>query len=73
MVEEYESIIKKNAWEFFRRLEDKSVVGSRWIYNVKKETYGSVEKHMAIFVAKGFSQVEGIYYMETFSLVARYS
>ena len=32
-----------------------------------------MEKHKAIFVACCFSQVKGINYDETFSLVARYS
>ena len=72
-VEEYESIIKKNAWEVIPRLVGKSVIGSRWIYKVKQETYESVENYKARFVAWGFSQVEGIYYEETFALVARYS
>ena len=40
---------------------------------MKWEKYGSVEKHKAIFVAKGFSQVEGIDYEENFALVARFS
>jgi len=40
---------------------------------VKQETSRSIEKHKAIFVAKGFSQVEGIYYEETFAPIARYS
>ena len=31
MVEEYDSIVRKNAWEIVPRLEGKSVVGSRWI------------------------------------------
>ena len=35
--------------------------------------YGSIEKYKAIFVAKGFSQKEGINYEETFSPVARYT
>ena len=66
MVEDYDSIFRNNAWEIVPILEDKSVVGSRWIYKVKQETYGSVKKHKAIFVAKGFSQVEAIDYEDTF-------
>ena len=57
MVEEYDSIIKNSAWEIVPRSVGKSVVGSRWIYKVKKVENGSVEKYKAIFVAWGFSQV----------------
>eukprot|EP00253_Pinus_taeda_P025926 PITA_25926 len=60
MVEEYASIIRNNVWEVVPRPADKSVVSSRWLYKIKQATYGSVEKHKAIFVARGFSQVEEI-------------
>ena len=73
MVVEYDSIIIKNAWEVVPRRVGKSVVRSKWVYKVKQATYGSVEKHKAIFVAIGFSQVEGIDFDETFAPVARYS
>ena len=72
MVEEYDSIIRNNAWEVVPRPVGKLLVGSRWIYKVKQETDGSVEKHKARFVARGFSQVEGIEYEDNFALVARY-
>ena len=49
------------------------MVSSRWLYKVKQVAYGSVEKNKAIFVAKGFSQVEGINYDETFGPIARNS
>ena len=73
MVEEYDSIIRKNTWEVVSRPVGKSVVRSNWIYKVNKETDGSVEKQKARFVAIGFSQVEGIDYDETFAPVTRYS
>ena len=56
MVEEYDSIVRNSAWEIVPRSEGKSMVGSRWIYKVKKVADGSVEKYKARFVAQGFSQ-----------------
>ena len=73
MVEEYDSIVRNSAWEIVPRLVGKSVVGSRWIYKVKQATDGNVEKYKARFVARGFSQIEGIDYEGTFAPVARYS
>lgn len=73
MVEEYKSIVKDSVWEVFPRLADKSVVVSRWVIKVNHAKYGSTEKYKAILVAKGYSQVEGNHYEETFSPVARHS
>ena len=73
MVEEYDSIMKNQVWEVVPRPQGKKVVGSRWIYKVKHAANESVEKYKARFVAKGFSQKEGIDYEETFAPVVRYS
>ena len=73
MVEEYDSIFRSSAWEIVPRPVGKLVVGSRWIYKVKQAADGSVEKYKARFVARGFSQIEGIDYEETFAPVTRYS
>ena len=43
-----------------------------WLY-LKSCLPNSLEKHKARFVARGFSQVDGIYYDETFPPVTRYS
>ena len=55
------------------RPQEKKVVGSKWIYKVKHAADGSVEKYKARFMAKGFSQNEGIDYEETFAPFAKYS
>ena len=73
MVEEYDSIMKKQVWEVVPRPQGKKVVGSRWIYKVKHAADGSMDKYKACFVENKFSQKEGIDYEETFAPVARYS
>ena len=73
MVEDYDSIMKNQVWEVVPRPQGKKVVGARWIYKEKHAVDESVEKYKVRFVAKGFSQKEGIDYEETFALVARYS
>jgi hypothetical protein len=55
------------------RPKEKSVVSSKWIYKMKHVVDVSIEKYKARFVARGFSQKEGIEYEETFSLMARYT
>ena len=73
MQEEYSSITKNDVWEVVPRPEGKSVVTSRWLYKIKHVADGSIEKFKARFVARGFSQVEGVDYEETFAPVARYT
>ena len=73
MTEEYQYIMKNDVWDMVPRPEGKSVVTSKWIYKIKHATDGSVEKFKAIFVARGFTQKEGINYEETFALVAKYT
>jgi hypothetical protein len=46
---------------------------SKWIYKIKHIVDGSIERHGTRFVAKGFSQVEGIDYEETSPPLARYT
>ena len=70
---EYDSIMQNDVWEIIPRLEGKSVVTSKWIFKIKHATNGSIQKYKARFVARGFSQREGVDYDETFALVARFT
>ena len=72
-MEEYQSIMKNDVWDIVPRPKGKYVVSFKWIYKIKYVVDGSIEKHKVRFVARGFSQVEGIDYEETFTHVARYT
>ena len=73
MIEEYQSLMKNDVWDIVPRPKGKSIVTSKWIYKMKHAADGSIEKYKAWFVARGFTQKEGIDYEETFSPVARYT
>ena len=73
MQEEYQSIMKNDVWEIAPRPSDKYIVTSKWIYKIKHAMDGSIEKYKARFVARVFSQKEGINYEETFAPTARYT
>jgi hypothetical protein len=73
MTKEYQSIISNDVWEIVPRPKSKDVVSSKWLYKIKHDVDGSIEKYKARFIAHGFSQKEDIDYEETFPPVARYT
>jgi hypothetical protein len=71
MAKEYQSIMHNDVWDVVPIPKEKSVVSSKWIYEMKHAVDGSIEKYKARFVARGFSQKEGINYEETFAPCCR--
>jgi hypothetical protein len=71
MNEEYHSLMANDTWDLVPFLKGRKLVRCKWVYKTKYALNGSVERHKAQLVAKGFSQVEGIDYNETFALVAK--
>jgi hypothetical protein len=70
MNEELDQIEKNNTWEMVQRPEGKNVIGSKWIFKNKLNEQGQVIKNKARLVYKGYAQIEGLYFDETFMPVA---
>ena len=65
--EEYDNLIEMGTWKLVSMPHDKKPIKCRWRYVIKAD--GRFKERL---VAKGFTQVQGIDYKETFSPVSRY-
>ena len=65
--------MKNDVWDIVPKPKNKSVVSLKWIYKIKHAIGGSIEKYKARFVARGFSQKDGIDCEETFAPIAMYT
>ena len=68
---EYNSLISNCTWELVPPPKGKNIVGSRWVFKVKHNANGTVERFKARVVAQGYSQSHGVDYQEIFSPVVR--
>jgi hypothetical protein len=51
----------------------RKAIGCKWVFKLKHKVNGEIDHYKACVVVKGFSQIEGIDYDETFAPIARYS
>ena len=70
---EYKSLMENKTWELVKLPEGRRAIGCKWVFRVKYDSNGQVERFKGRLVAQGYSQKYGIDYDNTFSPVARFS
>ncbi|GJW41660.1 putative RNA-directed DNA polymerase [Tanacetum coccineum] len=70
MNEEIEALQKNQTWELVK-LPPKKTVGCRWIYIVKLDSKGNIDRYKARLVAKGYTQKYRIDYGDMFAPVVK--
>jgi hypothetical protein len=71
MKEEIEKLMRRATWKIVPKPEGVNIVGSKWVFRLKKDANGNITSHRARLVAQGFTQVHGIDFDDTFAPIAR--
>ena len=71
MEKEMKSLKENNVWDLVELPAGRTPVGSKWVFKVKTDENGRVERYKARLVAQGFTQKFGADYDKTFCPVVR--
>lgn len=69
--DEIESIVKNKTWDLVELPPGAKAIGLKWVFKIKRNADGSINKYKSRLVAKGYIQRHGIDFEEVFAPVAR--
>jgi hypothetical protein len=69
--EELTTLKVSGTWEIVMKPPNVNVVGSKWVFRLKRNAEGEITRHKAQLVAQGFTQQYGVDYIDTYAPVAR--
>ncbi len=73
MDKEMDILLKASTWDTVDQSLGKNIVSNKWVFWIKHKSDGSIEKYKACLVARGFTQIYGINYFNTYSPVTHFS
>jgi hypothetical protein len=72
MDEEMDAQLKCNTWELVPLPAGKNLIDCRWVYKTKLKADGSLDRHKSRLCAKGYTQIHGVDFEETFAPVVKF-
>jgi len=71
MANELAALFANNTWTLVPLLSGKKAIGCCWVYKVKHISDDTINHYKARFIAKGYTQLEDLDFLDTFALVAK--
>lgn len=71
MDEEFAALQRQGTWSLVPPSPSQNVVGCKWVFKLKLNSDGSINRYKARLVAKGFHQQYGVDFEEIFSPVIK--
>lgn len=64
---EFDALLNNQTWVLVPPHLARNIIGCKWVFWIKRHVDGSIEHYKALLVAKGFHQVPGVDFGETFN------
>jgi hypothetical protein len=71
MKDEIDRLTSRGTWKAVKKPSGANVIGSKWVFRLKKNANGEIQAYRARLVAQGNYQIDGVDVFDTFSPVAR--